>query len=87
MESGSAHKERLPMKAYYDALDREQHAWRALDGNLPGSTEWSSVLWAEWVDAVAQLNVQSARMMQSHPRQAIATPTLHRRRHRRNGEL
>lgn len=72
------------MKAYYDALDREQQAWRALDGNLPGMSKCSPALWAEWVDAVAHLNAEGARFMQAHQLDSMGAPAQRRGSHRTN---
>lgn len=73
------------MKAYYDALDREQQAWKALDGHLPGLSKCSPALWADWLDAVAQLNAEGARFMKSHKLEAMPAPPQRRSGHRRSG--
>lgn len=70
------------MKAYYDALEKEQQAWRALDGQLPGMPSCSPALWADWVDAVAQLNAEGARFMQAHQLGAMSAPVRRRGGHR-----
>jgi hypothetical protein len=76
------------MKAYYDALEKEQQAWRALDGQLPGLSKCSPALWAAWLDAVAQLNAQGARyFMKSHQLGAMPEPPQRRGSHPRNGPV
>ncbi len=55
------------MKAYVRALEREQKAWRALDGHLPGTAGCSPALWSEWLDATAELNVEIARYTHMAP--------------------
>jgi hypothetical protein len=70
------------MEAYYAALEKEQQAWRALDGNLPGVAKCSPALWADWVDAVAQLNAESARLMQPHQLESLPEPAPRRGRYR-----
>jgi hypothetical protein len=54
----------MAMKDYLAAVDREQKAWAALEGRLPGMAGSSPALWAEWVEATAQLNAEMARMTQ-----------------------
>jgi hypothetical protein len=50
------------MKDYLPAVEREQKAWEALGGRLPGMAGCSPALWAEWVEATAQLNAVLARV-------------------------
>ena len=52
------------MKACVDAMEREQRAWQALHGRLPGMAGCSPEIWSEWVQATAELNAQLARYMQ-----------------------
>jgi hypothetical protein len=51
----------MSMNTCLDAVEREQRAWHALEGRLPGMPGCSPALWAEWVDATAELNAEVAR--------------------------
>jgi hypothetical protein len=41
-------------QAYNDAIQKEQDAWAALNGRLPGSSDYDPDAWQAWRDAVAQ---------------------------------
>ena len=71
------------MKAYIRALEREQEAWRALDGLLPGMSGCSPALWADWMEAVARLNVEVARCTHIHQLEVMAAAPAQRRANQR----
>lgn len=70
----------MPTNAYLAAVEREQRAWQALEGRLPGMAGCSPALWAEWVEATAELNAQVAR----YTRVERMPPSAHEHEHVRN---
>ena len=67
----------MSMNTYLNAVEREQRAWHALEGRLPGMAGCSPALWAEWVDATAELNAEVARYTRV---EAAPLPASHGRR-------
>jgi hypothetical protein len=53
----------LAMYAYIQAIEAERAAWAALDKRLPGRPGFSPPRWAAWVDAVADLKLETERCM------------------------
>ena len=70
------------MQAYLYAVEREKQAWQALGGRLPGMAGCSESLWAEWMDAVAQLNTELARYTHTQQTGAQRAPQQPRGMHR-----
>ena len=50
----------MPAEAYMATIAREQRAWAALEGHMPGMPEGDAGLWDEWVEAVAHLKLLAA---------------------------
>lgn len=53
----------LNMNAYLHAIEAERQAWAALDRRLPGRPGFSPPKWSAWVDAVAELKLETERCM------------------------
>jgi hypothetical protein len=53
----------LIMNAYLHAIEAERMAWAALDKRLPGRPGFSPPRWSAWVDAVADLKLETERCM------------------------
>ena len=70
------------MKDYLAAVEREKSAWQALGGRLPGMSGCSESRWAEWMDAVAQLNTELARYTHTQQGAAVRAPQQPRGMHR-----
>ena len=56
------------MERHLGAVEREEEAWDALEGRLPGMNGCSQTLWSAWMDAVAQLRAEAERRIHgNHP--------------------
>ncbi len=75
------------MKKYLSALEREQAAWQALDGRLPGMPGCSPQQWDEWVDAVTRLNAEAQRCMRIHGLETLPGAGLPLRASRRDSPV